>query len=145
MNDTSAYTINIRRGEFDGESSYQASVKELPDVVEYADSPEEAYQLAQDAIETTATIMAEKHLPMPPPEQPEEHYSGRVTLRLPRTLHRSLAHKAENEGVSLNQLLVAVLAAFRGFDVALLQDRRKWKTLVENADAVRRDTDNLII
>ena len=40
---------------------------------------------------------------MPLPAPGVEDYSGRVTLRVPRTLHRSLALIAENEGVSLNQ------------------------------------------
>ena len=52
---------------------------------------------------------------MPVPASGVEDYSGRVTLRVPRTLHRSLALMAEDEGVSLNQLMVTALADFRGF------------------------------
>jgi antitoxin HicB len=37
-------------------------------------------------------------------------YSGKVNLRMPRSLHRDLARRAEEEGVSLNQLMVVVLA-----------------------------------
>lgn len=34
---------------------------------------------------------------------------SRLTLRLPETLHKQLAHLAENEGVSLNQYIVYAL------------------------------------
>jgi predicted HicB family RNase H-like nuclease len=37
--------------------------------------------------------------------------SGRFVVRLPRSLHAALEREAETEGVSLNQLVVAKLAA----------------------------------
>jgi predicted HicB family RNase H-like nuclease len=40
----------------------------------------------------------------------ERTYSGKVNLRMPRSLHRDLARRAEEEGVSLNQFMVVVLA-----------------------------------
>ncbi|HMC88916.1 MAG TPA: toxin-antitoxin system HicB family antitoxin [Gemmataceae bacterium] len=39
------------------------------------------------------------------------HKSGRFVVRVPRSLHAALEREAENEGVSLNQLVVAKLAA----------------------------------
>jgi hypothetical protein len=41
-------------------------------------------------------------------EQPA--HSGRLLLRMPRTLHAQLAETAERQGVSLNQLIVGTLA-----------------------------------
>ena len=46
---------------------------------------------------------------IPLPTYPEE-YSGKFNLRLPRSLHRRLAEAAEEDGVSLNQHVVALLA-----------------------------------
>jgi antitoxin HicB len=40
----------------------------------------------------------------------ERTYSGKVNLRMPRSLHRDLARRAEDEGVSLNQFMVVALA-----------------------------------
>jgi predicted HicB family RNase H-like nuclease len=37
-------------------------------------------------------------------------YSGKVSLRMPKSLHRDLALLAAAEGVSLNQLMVVTLA-----------------------------------
>ncbi len=68
---------------------------------------------------------------MPQPYESETQFSGRVTLRLPKTLHRGLATKAEEEGMSLNQLMVSVLATFRGFDAALEHDRDGWINICE--------------
>ncbi len=46
---------------------------------------------------------------------PAEDYSGWVTLRLARSLHRTLAGAADSKGVSLNQYLVNTLSYYSGF------------------------------
>ena len=113
--DPYAYNITIRRDDFDGDVLFEARVKELPDLTEYGSSFKEAYDLAVDTIETAAGIFAEKGRSFPLAVAPSDDFSGRVTLRLPRSLHRILAGQASNEGVSLNQHLVNVLSYFSGF------------------------------
>ncbi len=116
--DPHAYNITIRRDSFEGEVLFEARVKELPDLAEYGESYEEAYDLAVDSIETAAEAFQEKGRDFPPAMVPVDGFSGRVTLRLPRSLHRSLAKVAEDEGVSLNQHLVNVLSYYSGFSAA---------------------------
>lgn len=113
--DAHAYNITVRRGEFEGEMLFEARIRELPDLVAYADTAEEAYTLAVDAIETTAEAFAERGRTMPAPSVPADDFSGRVTLRLAKSLHRALAEAADAEGVSLNQHLVNVLSYYAGF------------------------------
>jgi len=127
MKDPRYYNINVRLGDFEGETCFEARVKELPDLIEYGDTYEEAYELALDSIETTSVIFAEKNKAMPIPYQIEDTYSGRVTLRLPKSLHRNLASRAEIEGVSLNHYLVTILSNFSGFNTGIYQSR--WHTM----------------
>jgi predicted RNase H-like HicB family nuclease len=128
--DPSAYNITIRRGVFEGDTLFEARIKELPDLVEYGESYEEAYELAVDAIETTAEIFAEKGKAFPVPHVPADEFSGRVTLRLPRSLHRALAEAADGEGVSLNRHLVDILSYFSGFAAGKQEAAESaWKTL----------------
>jgi predicted HicB family RNase H-like nuclease len=42
-------------------------------------------------------------------------YSGRTVLRMPTELHAQLALEAERQGVSLNTLLLTLLAGGIGF------------------------------
>src|SRR5438093_32244 len=49
-------------------------------------------------------------LPEPPVGPQRREYSGKFNVRVPKTLHASLASEAEAEGVSLNQLIVTKLA-----------------------------------
>lgn len=113
--DPHAYNINIRRDTFEGEVLFEARVKELPDLAEYVETYAEAYDLAVDTIETAAAAYSEQGRTFPEALVPADDFSGRVTLRLPRSLHRAVAAAAEDEGVSLNQHLVNVLSYFSGF------------------------------
>ncbi|MDZ7750958.1 MAG: toxin-antitoxin system HicB family antitoxin [Gammaproteobacteria bacterium] len=113
--DAHTYNITVRRGDFDGETLFEARVRELPDLVEYGESYDEAYELAVDAVETTAEAWAEQGRTLPRPIEPADDYSGRVTLRIAKSFHRALVEAAEAEGVSLNQHLVNVLTYYSGF------------------------------
>lgn len=57
---------------------------------------------------------------IPLPSHPEE-YSGKVNVRLPRSLHRSLAEAAKRNGMSLNSYVVGLLA--RGDAQATVEHR----------------------
>ncbi|MDT0619914.1 toxin-antitoxin system HicB family antitoxin [Salinisphaera sp. P385] len=115
MFDPNRYTITVRKGDFDGETCFEATVRELPDVAEYGDTFDEAYALAVDTIATTRDALAAMDRCMPAPYVPAESFSGRVTLRLPRSLHRTLYATADAEGVSLNQQIVNVLSYWSGY------------------------------
>lgn len=43
-------------------------------------------------------------------EQESEEFSGRILVRVPKSLHKALVAEAEREGTSLNQLCLAKLA-----------------------------------
>lgn len=115
MIDPHAYGIEVRRRRIDGEVVFEARVRELPDLAEYADAADEAYALAVDAIATTAKVLAERGRAMPAPVEQVDEWSGRVTLRVPKSLHRALSNTADAEGCSLNQHIVNVLSYFTGY------------------------------
>jgi antitoxin HicB len=58
-----------------------------------------------------ARLVAGLPIPEPSPAQAESRYSGRVLVRMPKSLHRDLARAAQLEGGSINQVAVALLAA----------------------------------
>lgn len=116
--DARAYAITIRHGAFEGEMLFEARTREFPDLVSYGETSDEAYDLMVDAIETTGEVFAESGRSLPPPLDIPQAFSGRVTLRLPKSLHRALSEVADEEGVSLNQHLVNVLSWFSGYCAA---------------------------
>lgn len=114
MIDARSYTISVQFGVFAGEECYEARVAEFPDVREYADTYAEAYDLALDTIEIVCEHARSRGKDIPQPLSSDRSYSGRVTLRLPQSIHRDLAACAEREGVSFNQHVVNMLFYAQG-------------------------------
>lgn len=117
------YTVSVRMESVDGKKLYVARIQELPDVEEYADTPEFARELALDSVATIYEICQEKGLAFPSPnvaQVPEA--SGRVTLRLAKSIHAAAIQRAQVEGVSLNQFMSnaisGALIKAETFDVA---------------------------
>ena len=76
---------------------------------ETGDTLEELYENLNEAMEGYLEVKLENNLPIPLPER-TENYSGKFNVRLPKSLHQRLAIQAEEEGVSLNQLVLYKLS-----------------------------------
>jgi len=140
------YNINLRRVSIDGEMLYEARVREFPDATEYAETAQEAYDLALDTVEASLEILQEQGKAPPNPSETPEDYSGRVTLRVPKNLHRRLALAAEDEAISLNQYLVSLLAFHVGTRFARAPERQALRdrlpaTRTSSVDLVREQRD----
>lgn len=117
-----SYSILIRMRTLEEEDCYEAKVLEFPDLIEYADTYEEAYELIIDAVETTQAILTEKNREIPSPSTIiDDSYSGRVTLRMPKELHKNIAISANQDGASLNQYLVFLLSFYQGYNSSINQ------------------------
>ncbi|ADR37667.1 Uncharacterized protein family UPF0150 [Oceanithermus profundus DSM 14977] len=90
------------------EGGYTAIVPDLPGCVTVGETAEEAMAMAEDAKRLWIEDAYERGEAIPVPST-EREYSGRILLRMPKSLHRRLAEDAEREGVSLNQYVVALL------------------------------------
>ncbi len=110
MTDVDRYAITVRFVSIDGQKWWQATVRELPDLAEFGETREEAIELALDAIEALKRAAIEEGRHFPEPIEEEEEHSGRVTLRMPKTLHRDVARAAEQEDVSINSYIVTALS-----------------------------------
>lgn len=104
----------------DPDGGYVAIFPDLPGCMTQADTLAELATMAEDARRIWITTAFEHQIDIPLPSYPET-YSGKFNLRIPRTLHRSLAEAAEGQGVSLNQYVLALLA--RGDAQARIEGR----------------------
>jgi antitoxin HicB len=95
---------------------WTASVEELPGCTSRGSTPEEALSGVREAMTGWITVALQEEREIPEPKSATSH-SGRLLLRMPRTLHADLTRASEREGVSLNQFITDVLAsavAWRG-------------------------------
>jgi antitoxin HicB len=93
----------------DPEGGYVAHIKDLPGCFTQGETLAETMANIQEARELWIETAYEMGDSIPLPNNIVE-YSGKLLLRMPKSLHRDLAHKAEVEAVSLNQYISSVLS-----------------------------------
>ncbi len=106
------YTVEVVHDP-EAERGWFARVVELPGCMTEAETFEELGPMIQDAKRSWLEVSLEHGDPIPEPRE-EVGFSGKVNLRMPKSLHRDLARLAEKEGTSLNQVMVTALARAAG-------------------------------
>ena len=91
------------------ESGYVTSYPELPGCITCGKTIADAVANAEDAKKAWLTAAIEDGIEIAEPETVDS-YSGQFKLRLPKTLHKTLAEDSKKEGVSMNQYCVYLLA-----------------------------------
>jgi predicted HicB family RNase H-like nuclease len=107
----------VRAALEDGRRSERISAAQLD--AEHPLSPEaRAWAEAElDRLEAEAEREEERRRrPTGRRSNPEAELSGRLVVRFPKSVHRELAQRAELEGVSLNQLILAYVSRGLGQD-----------------------------
>jgi antitoxin HicB len=104
------YHLLLVRDAQDKGKPWTASVEELPGCTSHGKTSEEALAGIETAMTKWIAVALEEGRDIPEPKSTTSH-SGRLLLRMPRTLHADLTRASEREGVSLNQFITDVLAA----------------------------------
>lgn len=91
------------------EGGYAVRFPELPGCFTCGDSMEEAIANAIDCKRTWFEAAIAQGLDIAKPASTEE-YSGQFKLRLPKSLHKSLAEHSKAEGISMNQYCLYLLS-----------------------------------
>ncbi len=107
----------------DPDEGYLATVPDLPGCMTAGETPAEALELLQDAMQAWLESTIERGLLIPEPSTVST-YSGKLLVRMPKSLHRGVIERAEEEGVSANALMVALLSQGLGATMAPKVSRR---------------------
>lgn len=93
------------------EEGFTAIVPDLPGCMTCAETLDGLWAAIREAKSLWLETAFHEGMPIPePPETKPETYSGKFVVRIPRSLHRRLAERAEREGTSLNQLVLMLLS-----------------------------------
>lgn len=91
------------------EGGFVVSFPDLPGCITCGENIESAIANAMDAKQVWLEAAIEDGIEIYEPNTLEE-YSGQFKLRIPRSLHRSLAEHSKREGISMNQYCVYLLS-----------------------------------
>lgn len=109
--DITDYKIEVSKVAKEEGGGYIAYLPEL-DCYGDGDSLEEAihdaYSVAEDLI--NLAIEDGKSIPKPQLFIGSDEFSGKLSLRVPKTLHKMLNQKSKQEGCSINQLIISYIS-----------------------------------
>lgn len=91
------------------EGGYVVSYPDLPGCITCAETMQSAITNAEDAKREWIQAVLDDGIEIHEPDSLED-YSGQFKLRIPRSLHRSLAEHSKREGISMNQYCVYLLS-----------------------------------
>jgi predicted HicB family RNase H-like nuclease len=101
------FTYRVTWSEEDGE--HVGLCVEFPSLSWLAPSPEEALKGIRATVAQVVADLESNCEPVPAPLA-ARHYSGQFRVRIPPSVHRSLAIEAAEQGISLNRLASAKLS-----------------------------------
>ena len=93
----------------DDEGGFVVSFPDLPGCISCGETIELALSNAYDAKRTWLAAAIEDGIRINMPDSLDE-YSGQFKLRIPKSLHRSLAEHSKQEGISMNQYCLYLLS-----------------------------------
>lgn len=102
------YTYRVTWSQEDGE--YVSLCAEFPSLSWLSATPEKALAGMRRLVAEVVADMQATGESIPDPLS-EKQYSGRFMVRVPSLVHRALATEAAEQGVSINRLVSAKLAA----------------------------------
>ena len=91
------------------ESGFVASYPDLQGCITCGSTISDAVNNAEDAKKEWLLAAIEEHIEIAEPKSADS-YSGQFKLRIPKSLHKTLAEDSKKEGVSMNQYCVYLLA-----------------------------------
>ncbi len=91
------------------EGGFVVSYPDLPGCITCGETIEAAVANAQDAKRAWLEAAIKDGISIQEPDSLEA-YSGQFKLRIPRSLHKSLAEHSKREGISMNQYCVYLLS-----------------------------------
>lgn len=115
-------------------ATFTGLIREFPGCVTQGDTPSETYVLLEEAATSwiEAALRLGQEIPQP---TNEESHSGKVALRLPRSLHRKATQAAKRDGISLNQFIVTALAESVGESRARTETNRSIYRVLATSNA----------
>jgi len=109
--------------------TFTARILEFPGCIAQGDSLDEALTNLENAARSWLVAALDRGFSVPPPLE-EQSFSGRVLVRLPRSIHQRAVEQAGQDGVSLNQFILSAVserlgaaAAYSAFRFTQLADR----------------------
>ena len=106
------YRIEILKLSDEDGGGFLATVPSLPGCMSDGETQEEALINVRDAIKCWLETAEElgREIPLEDGYKSEDDYSGKLSLRIPKSLHKQVTDISSKEGCSINQLIMMYIS-----------------------------------
>ncbi len=123
-----SYPIVLRRLAVEEGGGWLAEIPDLSGCMSDGETIPEAIENLEQAKRLWIATALKRGLSIPVPRIEDDEYSGRLTLRIPKSMHRKLSELSRKEDTSLNQLILSLLSFNLGAFEKLEPKPRSGKT-----------------
>lgn len=128
----------------DGDLGYEVVFADFAEVIGVGDTIDEAIEEAYYNLDTYLEYCEEKNISIPSPSVSKSlnDFSGKITVRLPKSLHRDIAEYADCDGMSINSLAIDAFRMYLGVEtIKSIENytRNKIGLLVDNFNSKTED------
>ena len=107
------YNFNVFLTYSSGEKEYLIKYVDFNTIIGVGKTLEEALKEAQENLKIYLDYCKDNSIAIPNPSLEEEKdYSGKITLRMSKTLHQKVDERARKEGISVNSLVTEALNSY---------------------------------
>jgi predicted RNase H-like HicB family nuclease len=92
------------------DGTFSAEILEFPGCFAQGNTPNEAFSNLEEAAKVWIEASLAQGLNIPSPSL-NQSYSGKIALRIPRSLHKRAAQMAARDSTSLNQFLITAISS----------------------------------
>ena len=103
------YPYKIEKLSKEDGGGYFITYPDLPGCISDGETIEEVLSMGEDARISWIETAIELGRDIPEPYSYMDNYKGRITVRVPKSMHKELVEEAKEEGISLNQYLIYLL------------------------------------
>jgi len=114
------YSILIEKLSVDDGDGYIVTIPELAGCVSEGETREEALEGIKEAYASWVDAALSTGMSIPSPRKHISEYSGKFQVRVPRSLHQSIARRAELENISQNAIVNSALCVYMSHDTETL-------------------------
>lgn len=109
------YRFEVYTDYSSGSKQYIVNYFDFPNIIGVGDTVDEALEEAEGNLDYYLEYCSDKGIAIPEPSLHEvNNFSGKVTLRMSKTLHKKVDAQAKKEGVSINSFICEAVSNYIG-------------------------------
>lgn len=112
------------------DGTFRAEIIEFPGCIAIGETAVEALTSLEDVATSWLEVAISKKQTIPEPIESVDGFSGKLVVRLPKSLHKKAAHMAAKDGVSLNQFILSSVAEQIGGKAVAAQIRQRFAAVL---------------